>query len=137
MRPPELEKPSAGTDGPDSPPNEIVFERMYRQDSRRASSGRLKLVDDGTLGEIVLERACTEIRDRRARLPLWSHRLGGWAGAGRIPYRRAWDELFQAGIDAGGSEHWVRQCLFHGFASSNVAGKPSPRLAELAQRGLS
>ncbi len=137
MKPPdELEKAPAATDAPDIPQtNRFVSERMYRRDSRGASSGHLRLVDDGQ-GEAVLERACEEIRDRRCGLPFWAHRLGGWAGAGRIPYQRTWDALYQAGLDGGGSESWVMQCLFHGFASSNVAGKPSPLLAELAQRGL-
>ncbi len=136
MKPPELEKPPAGTDGSSSPPNRIAFERMYRQDSRRASSGHLRLVTDGELGETVLERACTEIRDRRCRLPLWALRLGAWAGSGRLPWQRTWDALFQAGIDGGGSEAWVRRCIYAGFAESNIASKSSPLLAELAQRGL-
>ncbi len=137
MKPPdELEKPPADTDGSSSSPNRFAFRAAYRQGSRRASSGHLKLVTDGTLGETVLERAVCEIRDRRCRLPLWALRLGAWAGSGRVPWQRTWDALYQAGIDGGGSEAWVRRCIFAGFAESNIASKSSPRLAELAQRGL-
>lgn len=138
MRPPDkLEKPPVGADGSKKAPrSRIAFTRTYRASSHRASQRHLRLVSGGS-EDAALERACTEIRQHRSRLPLWALRLGAWAGTGRLRWQHTFDALLEAGIAAGGSEHWVRRCIYHGFAQSNIATKSTPRLAELAQRGLS
>jgi hypothetical protein len=44
--------------------------------------------------------------------------------------------LFNAALDSGADEAWVRRSLYHGFAASNVDDIASPKLWELVKRGI-
>jgi hypothetical protein len=82
-----------------------------------------------------MQKACGEVRERVCRLPLAAHRLGSLVNAGRLPYRRTWDALHYAALEAGAGEAWVRRCLFGGFAAANISPTPTPTLWALS-RGI-
>lgn len=123
MRPFEMKEPFAPTNGPRKPHHHgKVCLNTYNGQARDASPG---------LAERVLRRAESEVRDEPCRLPLTAHRLGGLVNAGKLAYQRTWDALYEAALDGGAAESWVRRCLFHGFAASHISSVPSPQLWQL------
>lgn len=50
---------------------------------------------------------------------------------GDLEYVPTWNALFQAGLEAGAPESWVRRELFHGFANSQKFKAEPPHLAAL------
>jgi hypothetical protein len=116
-RPPELEKPPAGTGGFDSRFSfeTPVYRREYRCDSNGASL-RLLQVDD--LRRRVLEKAACEVRQCPQTLSLWAFRLAQHVCRGTYGYGEAWATLELAALDAGVSQSRVTRVLYHGFADA-------------------
>jgi hypothetical protein len=136
MQPPELREPTVGAAGSDlAPPRNSVGKTHYRQGGRSATFGPPRLIHDDGVADRALQKARAEVRERVCRLPLAAHRLGGLVNAGRLPYRRTWDALHHAALEAGAGEAWVLRCLYGGFAASNVSPTPTPALWALS-RGI-
>lgn len=131
MRPPEIEKPPAGTDGSDfAPPRNSVGQRHYRQDSRSATFGRLRLIHDDGLKARVLEKARREVRRHPQTLPLWAFRLSQHVNRGTFGYREAWEALEAAAVAGGARASWVSRVLYRGFADSmTTEAAPMPLTA--------
>ena len=134
--PPELEKPPAGTDGPNaSPQGRGNALRVYRQDSRSASDKPLRLIrGDESLAEKLLEYACDDVRSEPSRLPLWAFRLYQHQRLGRLGYQSIWEALTDAGREHG-SDKWVRGCLLHAIGQANASSMAPPSMQTLL-RGL-
>lgn len=128
---PEIEKPPAGTDGPDNlfrP--ETVCQTVYRTDAKDASNGPLRLIHEGGLGEKLLQRACADVRQNPSRLPLWAFRLYQHQRLGRLGYSQVWDALYEAGRE-NGSDKWVTTSLLNAIAGANAATVPPPSMQTL------
>ena len=123
MQPSKKKGPPATTDGPKTAhlPRKacLPFYNSHRHDASRG------------LEEGVLLRVTAEVRAEPSRLPLTAHRLGGLVNAGKLAYQRTWAALYEAALDGGAAESWIRRCLFHGFAASNISVIPSPQLWQL------
>ncbi len=135
---PHKERPPALTDGPAFLTSQSETQsKVYRPGSHPASDRRVWRTDSLESPEDrALRRVCQEVREQPQRLPLAAHRLGGLVNAGRLRYRRTWDALFGAAVDAGASEAWIYRCMYSGFAQSNVSELPSPALWALVNGGV-
>jgi len=119
LPPSELEKPPAGTDGSTHSLSErAALPKVYRCDSRSASNGHLRLVEDAERAAEVLQKAVNDVRQHPQTLPLWAFRLSQHVNRGTYRYRQIWDALEAAAIDAGRSEHQVARVLYRSFADS-------------------
>ncbi len=105
--------------------------RPYRQ-TANSSRRQLTLLRDDGIEHRVLKRACDEIRDRPTTAPLWIFRVAQHQRAGRLPYRKAWDRLYEAGLRAGMSEQRITRHLYSGFALANAFKSEPPELRALA-----
>jgi hypothetical protein len=99
-------------------------------------STRRRSTLDNALTAKVLQRACRDVRESPATLPLWAFRLAQWVRRGRLRYRVVWARLHDAAWEGGATESSITRCLFHGVASANVVDSPPPALDQLAMGGL-
>ena len=128
MHPPELEKPAALTTGSDlAPSRNAVGQRHYRQDSRTATFGTLRIFHGARFAAGVLQRAVDDVRRHAEMLPLWAYRLAQHVNRGAYGYQQAWNALERAAVDGGASEAWARRVLFRSFADAVAnPGQPMP-----------
>lgn len=97
-----------------------------------APSRRLRLIHDDGLGQRVLVRAETEIRQRWQTLPLWAFRCFQHVVRGSLLYSETWKRLAAAALEAGAGETWIDNSLYHAVALANVHRREPPELAQLA-----
>ena len=147
MRPPEIEKPPAGTDGSEphmesgkvrstsyGPGPDRASQLMVRRcDSRTASNGHLRLVYDAELKARVLEKAGCEVRRSPQTLSLWGFRLAQHVNVGTFGFTEAWETLETAALDAGVCETRVTRILYASFADSMKS--PAPPMPLTVLRG--
>jgi hypothetical protein len=91
---------------------------------------------DNALTAKVLQRACRDVRESPATLPLWAFRLAQWVRRGRLRYRVVWAQLHDAAWEGGATESSITRSLYHGVASANVVDSPPPAFDQLALKGL-
>jgi hypothetical protein len=111
---------------------------IYHPTSPSASSRstRRRSALDNALTAKVLQRACRDVRESPATLPLWAFRLAQWVRRGRLRYRVVWARLHDAAWEGGATESSITRCLYHGVASANVVDSPPPAFDQLAMGGL-
>ena len=137
MRPPELKRPPAGTDGPKAPsPFPLETEArpiVYRTDSKTASNGRLRLIYDDGLRAQVLAKAAAEVRLEPSTFSLWSFRLAQHVNRGTYGFTQVWETLKAAALDAGLCENRIDRVLYRSFGDS--MGSPAPPMPLTVLRG--
>jgi hypothetical protein len=105
----------------------------YRQN---LNSSRLRLLHSSTdLAELVVRRACDDVRNHPPCLPLWAFRLCQWVNRGRIGYSLVWDRLKCAALSGGAQETWVDRVLYRSFAST-MANRIEPMPLNILAGGL-
>jgi hypothetical protein len=110
--------------------------QSYHQAARPARTRNRHTAADRALASRVLRRACNDVREHPATLPLWSFRLAQWVRRGRLRYRVVWARLHDAAWEGGATESSITRSLYHGVASANVVDSPPPAFDQLAMGGL-
>jgi hypothetical protein len=94
---------------------------VYRRDSFGASNERKPRLVYSDFAARALEEAANEVRQEPERLPFAAFRCARHVRGGGLPYRDAWDALFEAASDAGADEAFILRSLYHGIALAHAA----------------